>query len=134
MDHVDQFGPCETLAVVEGHDPKSLKAKILAVVVFHEHVYNTIQISCAAASPRWASPRVLRSLLGYPFERLGCRKVHTITSHTNERALRFNRGIGMVQEATIRHYFADKDHGVVMGMTRREFDKRWGNTPNMAVG
>ena len=131
--HVSSFPPeCETLAVMEGSDPWNLDNRVLAVVVFHEWVYGTIQISCAAASPKWASPRVLRSLLEYPFGQLGCRKVHVIIPHTNDRAIKFNAGIGMRKEATIRHYFADGLHGVVLGMTRREFDKRWASLPAMA--
>jgi hypothetical protein len=118
------FGPCEALGVMSGEegDPKS---RILAVAVFHEHVYGTVQVSCAADSPRWATPGVLRRLLGYVFEQLECRKMWVAIPLSNGRAIRFNKGIGLRQEATLRQHFGRREPAVVLSMLDHEYRARW---------
>jgi RimJ/RimL family protein N-acetyltransferase len=95
----------------------------VAGVIYHDFIrdYGTIQISMAATTPRWAQRGTIRALLHYPFEQLGCNKVWTATPHTNERAIRFNRGLGFRQEGVLRHQFGRGVHAVVCGLLRNEY-------------
>lgn len=115
------FGPCSAIGVVRG-------GALVAGIVYHDYQrgYETLQLSMAATSPRWASAGVLRGLLHYPFMQLGVNKLWTATPHTNERAIRFNKGVGFRQEGILRSHFGRGHHAVICGMLRVEYQRRWG--------
>lgn len=120
----DGFGPCWAVGVAR-------RRALAAVVVLHDFQpgLGTVQLSAAAETPRWATRHVVGAILGAAFlGRLGApvRRVWTATPHTNERALRFNLGIGFVKEATLREHYAPKVHAVICGMLEREWRKRYG--------
>lgn len=102
-------------------------AKFLGGIVYHNYnaEFRTCQISMASTSPLWAKPATVRALLSVPFEQYKCFKIYTIIPSDNERALRFNRGIGMKSEATLRHQFGRRRHAMVFGMTWDEYAARW---------
>jgi RimJ/RimL family protein N-acetyltransferase len=87
--------------------------------------YGLCEISFAAKSPRWASRRTISSLLHIPFMQYNCRKVVTVIPSTNKRAIRFNEGIGLKPEGTLRHHFAKGVHACIHGMMRSEWEARW---------
>ncbi|CAB4139856.1 hypothetical protein UFOVP353_59 [uncultured Caudovirales phage] len=115
--HVTDFGPCAALGVVSGD-------KVLAGVVFHDYQpdFKTIQLSMAADSPRWATRNIIKELLSYPFFQLGVEKVWTSTPHTNERAIKFNKGIGFKQEAVLAKHFGDR-HAVVCRIFKKDYER-----------
>ena len=86
------FGPSVAIGVISEDD------KTLAGIVFHDYhpEFGTIQVSLAATSPRWATKRLICSILFYPFIQLGCNIVWSAIAHDNARAIRFNKGIGFV--------------------------------------
>lgn len=96
----------------------------LAGVVFHDwqEQFGTIQLSMAAASPRWATRSIVRQLLSYPFLQVRVRKVWTVTPAKNVRAIRFNKGIGFKQEAVLARHFGD-DHAVVCRMFDHDYKR-----------
>lgn len=116
------FGPCWAIGVTRGE-------ALAAVVVFHDWqaAHGTVQLSCAAETPRWASREVVAEILGLAFNGMWwrLRKVWTATPSTNERALRFNRGIGMKQEAILRHHMAPGVHSVICSMLEAEYRRRY---------
>lgn len=117
MPHVgdDGFsGHFEALGVFDG-------ASILAVMVLHDYIpaYSNAQISMAADTAGWATKDMIRQLMAYPFHQLGLNRVTTMTPARNERALRFNRGIGFKQEGVIRSGFGNDDC-VIMGLLKSE--------------
>ena len=116
--HGGSFGLCMAAGVVR-------RGVMVAGVVFHEWQpeYRTLQLSMAADSPRWATADVLGGLFRYAFVTAGANKLWTATPHTNTRALRFNHGIGMKQEATLRHHFGPKSHAVVCSMMAAEWQR-----------
>lgn len=110
------FGAFSAIGVVsESGEP-------LAGVVFNEYKpqFRTMQITMVATSPRWATRNIVRSILAYPFLQVGVNKVWTATPHTNERALRFNKGIGFTQEATLAYQFG-KSHAVICRLLRKDY-------------
>lgn len=110
------FGDAVAIGVVDGQ-------ALVAGIAYSDFTDGNCQIHMAATTPRWAQRGVIRALLHYPFEQAGMRRVTTLTPHDNARALRFNRGLGFVQEGTIRQLFGPKSHGVVMGLLRRDYDR-----------
>lgn len=99
--------------------------EVIAGVIYHNFIpdYRGIEISMAATSPRWATRENIKALLAYPFEQLGCRWVMTCTPHTNERALKFNKGIGFVQRGVLPDFYDHKRHAVLMTMPARTYAK-----------
>lgn len=120
------------VGVVDGPD---LTCPLLAVCIYHNFTapreidgktwYGTCEISMAAASPRWATRQTITNLLGLPFSQYNCRKVLTAIPSTNRRAIRFNEGIGLKPEGTLRHQFAKGVHACIHGIMRSEFEARW---------
>jgi RimJ/RimL family protein N-acetyltransferase len=113
------FGPCWAAGVVRGN-------VLAAVVIYHDWQpeAGTVQVSVAADTPRWASREVLAALLGLAFNGgLGSpiRKVWSAIASPNERALRFNAGIGFTREAVLRHHFAPRVHAIIASMMHSEF-------------
>lgn len=119
--HVNDFGPCEAIGVVENN-------KLVAGVVFHDYQPNfqSIQLSMAAISPRWAKRQNIAGLLSYPFEQLGCYRVFTATPKDNEKALKVNAHVGFKTEATLHSLFGPNRHGIIMRMLKPDYDKRYG--------
>jgi len=115
------FGACRAVAVA------SADGKPLGAVVYHDYQPGAAvcQISMASTSPLWAQPQTVRDLLAIPFEQYRCYKVWTCIPADNARAIRFNRGIGMVREAVLRHQFGRKRHAEIFGMTEPEYAARW---------
>jgi RimJ/RimL family protein N-acetyltransferase len=116
------FGPATAIGVTtEAGQP-------LAGIVFHDYQpdYGTIQLSAAAISPKWASRRIVAQLLSYPFNELGVHKVWTATQHKNERALKFNKGVGFTVEGTLRDHFGVGIHAVICRMLLQDYRTRYG--------
>lgn len=94
---------------------------ILAVMVTHsfDREHGNAQISMAASSPRWATRAVIAKLLSYPFEWLGCQRITTLIPASNERAIRFNEGIGFKREGLARRGFGSEDC-MILGLLKEE--------------
>lgn len=125
----------KAIGVADGPDASS---KLLAVCIYHNYIpvkiingkpwYGICEITFAADSPRWATRTTISNLLRIPFLQYNCRKVVTVIPSTNERAIRFNEGIGFPREGVpLRHHFAKGVHASVHGMMRAEFERRWLN-------
>ena len=114
------FGPCRAIAIVNGDRP-------LGAIIYHDYQAHlgTVQISMATTSPLWAQPQTIRDLLAIPFDQYRVNKVWTCIPADNERAIRFNAGIGMVREAVLRSQFGPKRNAVVFGMLAKEYAARW---------
>jgi RimJ/RimL family protein N-acetyltransferase len=122
IQHVTDFGPCAAIGVER-------KGKIIAGMVYHDYQpeAQTIQLSMAATSPRWAVPGVIKGLLAYPFEQLGVYKVWTATPRLNVRALRVNEHVGFTREAVLAHHFGPQNHAVICRLLKPDYKRRYGN-------
>lgn len=112
------FGPCTAIGVATENEP-------VAGIVFHDwqERAQTLQCSMAATTPRWAAKGILRALFFYAFETAGANKLWTATPHTSHRVIKFNRGIGLKPEATLRHHFGPKRHAVICSILRSEWER-----------
>lgn len=116
--HVDDFGPCEAIGVVEND-------KLIAGIVYHDFQpkFGTVQLSMAAINPRWAKKQNIKDLLSIPFEQFDCYKVWTATPLDNAKALKINAHIGFKREAVLSSMFGKNRHGVIMRMLAPDFYK-----------
>ena len=73
-----------------------------------------------ASTPRWASRRVIRTILSYPFGQLRVNRITAICKPDNARAIRFLEGIGFEREGYCRQMFTDSD-GVILGLLRESY-------------
>lgn len=118
------FGDCVAIGVLDsGGNPA-------AAIVYHDYVaeHGTMSLSMAADNPRWATKATVLGMLRYPFEQVGIYRLWTLTAESNERALRFNQGVGFVREATLAHHFGKRRHAVICRMLRPDYRalvKRW---------
>lgn len=115
------FGPAVFAGVVQ-------RGALVAGVAFHEWRpgYDTLQLSMAAETPRWATRGVIAGLFRYAFVTAGAHKLWTATPASNTRAISFNLGIGMKQEAILRHHFGVKKHAVICSMLAPEWRRsKW---------
>lgn len=104
---------------------------LVAGCVYHGYSprFAGLEMSIASSTPRWAQRGVIRALLSYPFLQLGCRRVTAVCPSDNARAIKFNLGIGFTREGTVRHLFAPRQHGVVCGFLRSDFDRLFRQEP-----
>lgn len=131
------MAPHSNMKAVGVNAGPSMDDPLLAVCIYHNFTetriidgkpwYGLCEISFAAGTPKWATRRTISNLLRIPFLQYNCRKVSTVIPSTNKRAIRFNEGIGLKHEGSLRHHFAKSVHACVHGMMRSEFEKRWRN-------
>jgi len=122
------FGHCSAIGVLDRDGNPA------AGVIYHDYVpeYDTMGLSMAASSARWATKGIVLALLHYPFRQVQPRPIYrlwTLTAESNERALRFNKGVGFVREATLAHHFGKRKHAVICRMLRPDYEtlrRRWG--------
>lgn len=121
LPHVNDFGDCRAIGVISG-------GQLIAGVVYNEYQeqYGTIAVSVAADTPRWAAKGIIRAMLHYPFQQLNVNKVWSAMMHTNERAIRFNKGLGFTQEAVLKDHFGIGQHAVITRMLKSDFTRRYG--------
>lgn len=120
------FGPCKAIGV--GWPDPEHGYRVLAAAVYHDMrpELGTCMVSIAAVNPRWAQRGIIRALLSYPFEQLGVHKLWSLMPIDNKRAIKFNKGIGFKQEATLRHQFGKGRHAVFASMIAKEYHKFYG--------
>lgn len=117
------FGGARAIGVVTGFSPRD---RLLAAIVLHDYHprYRTIQLSAASAGdPRWASRKVFREVLAYPFLQYGVNKVWVAIPHNLKRVIAFNKRIGFQQEAVLRDHFGPGKHAVILRMLAQDYDR-----------
>lgn len=64
-----------------------LDGELIGGTVFHNHdpEAGVIELTTAAISPRWLSPKVLHAIFAIPFERWGCQMVVLRVADDNHR-------------------------------------------------
>ncbi len=114
------FGLCQAIGVATGENPED---QLLAVCVYHDYhpEHKTCQVSIVSWSPKWAQRGVIKALLSVPFEQYGVNKLWSCTPHDNERALKFNKGIGFKREALLAHQFGKGRHAIITRMMASKY-------------
>lgn len=105
------FGPCYCIGFMRG-------PRLLAAAVYHDYQGHDIRLSGAAESTIWATKPAMRMLFWYPFEKLGVRRVTTVTARRNKRARRFNVRVGFKLEGVHERAYDGADDAISYGMLR----------------
>lgn len=123
--------PSPAMKAVGVSDGDSADAKLLAVCVYHNYLpprtvlgetwYNTCELSFAAASPRFATRRVIVELLKVPFDQFKVDQVLVAIPSINERAVTFVKGLGFTPRGTVSRFFSPSVHACVFGLHRNTF-------------
>lgn len=108
----DDYGPCVTAGVVDNG------GNLIAGVVFHNYDAEAGVIECsgAAVNARWCVRSVLRELMRYVFDTVGCQMVMARTAADNKAVRRLGVGLGAVEHIIPRMKGRDAD-GVFLCVT-----------------
>ena len=103
----------------------SSAGEILAVAIYHNFMYPSIEITfIAATQSRWATKPIIRSILHYPFFQLNVARMSAITGKSNKKARKLLAGVGFLLEGT--HPFAVRGKTACSyGLYRDAAIKKW---------
>ncbi len=101
---------CRSFGVIRG-------AELVAIIVFSEFRPPNIEATIWSSTPRWASPAVLRAVMQYAFQTLGCKRITATTRATNQPAREFLCRLGFRQEGVHPDALPDGD-AVSYGLLR----------------
>lgn len=112
------FGPCAAIGVV------SETGEPLGGVVYHNYRPHCadIELSFASASPKWLTRPLIRGLMAYPFDQVGCQRVTGVTPKRAKEARAFLDKFGFKREGVVRFGFGD-DHAIISGLLRKEWEQ-----------
>ena len=116
------FGPCRAIGVARADGTAA------AGVVFSSYhpKFASIEIAAASETPRWLTRALVRQIMGYPFDQLGCLRVTAVTPRRAMPARRFLESFGFKREGLARRGFGAFGDAVIFGMLRREWrGSRW---------
>jgi RimJ/RimL family protein N-acetyltransferase len=91
--------------------------------VIHNFTQRDCHVHVAGLGPRWCTRRFLGECFRHIFLRLGCVRCTGLVGATNERALKFDYGLGFKYEGTLRKHLANDEDCHILGMLREEC--RW---------
>ncbi len=123
MDHIQDIltlpGGYTALGVARGD-------KLVGGCVFTNYVKcpggGDVQLWCAGEG-LWISRRVIRTLLGYPFDQLGCHRVTAIIAKKNHKSRKLVTDLGFKLEGVVREGIRPGRDGCVYGLLKAE--NRW---------
>jgi RimJ/RimL family protein N-acetyltransferase len=124
IDGAADFGPCSGIGV------EAADGRALGGVVFHNYQprFASIEASFASASPRWLTRNLIRQIMAYPFDQLGCQRLTAITPKKARAARAFLDAFGFKREGVVRRGFGNDD-AIVSGLLKREWEQsRWVRT------
>lgn len=75
------------------------ESQLLAGVIYHNFQPDcgTIEVSCAARSPRWMTRDVIRAGISMPFDNLGCQTIFARHSEDNKNARHIWQSLGATE-------------------------------------
>ena len=110
------WGPCEAIGVSDEND------NLIGGVVFNNYQphFRNIEVSFAAVRRNWLTPKLVHGILSYPFDRLGVRRITTLTPKRNRSARQFLKKFGFVEEGNVREGFGTDDM-IISGLLAKEW-------------
>lgn len=124
---IADWGPCQAIGVLRDME-------LVAAAVFNNYRHPNIEISFVVSSPRWATPLAVRSILQYPFDQLGVKRLTSVTEATNQRARAFLSRLGFREEGVHPDALPTGD-AITYGLLARDAS-RWltqGRTGNRQI-
>jgi L-amino acid N-acyltransferase YncA len=102
------------------------ETRLRCVALYHDFRDNSIEMSIAADTPKWASRGNIRAFLHYPFCQLGVGHVRAVIRVDNKRSRKMVERLGFKLEGVLRHAAKDGKNLILYGMIRKEAN-RWLN-------
>lgn len=81
------------------------------------------QIMIWAVGHGWLSRRIIRELLGYPLNQLGCHRLTACAARGNQKSRKLLTDLGFIEEGKVRRGIDTKRDMMIYGMLRAEC--RW---------
>lgn len=102
----ESLGPCTTFRVTN-----DANTTILGAVAFHNHrrIFRSIDWSAAAETANWLSPKIINTIMRYPFVQLGCVRINAFIAKKNHRSRAFQERFGFKHEGTMRRQCGGDD-------------------------
>lgn len=97
---------------------------VRCVCVYHDFRENSMEMTIAADTPRWATRGNIRAFLHYPFMQQGVSHVRAVVHQKNHRSRKLVKGFGFKLEGVLRHAAKDGKNLMLYGMIRKEAN-RW---------
>lgn len=111
------FGPSTATGVL-------VDGELIAGIVYNEFRGYDLSMHVSASSPKWASRKIVGTLLAYPFAQLGCVRVTAMISATNDRARKLLRQLGFHVEGFHPLALYGREDALSFGMLRADA-ARW---------
>jgi RimJ/RimL family protein N-acetyltransferase len=111
------FGSCAAIGVADA------AGQLVGGVVYHNYspITRNIELSFASTTPKWLTRSLIRALLSYPFDQLGCNRITGVTPRRATSARRFLDKFGFKREGVVRRGFGN-DHAIISGLLRKEWE------------
>ncbi|MGE0757077.1 MAG: GNAT family N-acetyltransferase [Pirellulaceae bacterium] len=108
-------GSYQSLGVVD-------KDRLIAGAVYTDYRERTnLFVTFAADSPRWATRGNIYTILGWPFDQLGCERLSALVVKKNKRSRKLLEGLGFVLEGTHPGWFGPGTVACSYGLLRQQF-------------
>lgn len=103
------------------------KGRIVGGVSYHNYTGSQCEVSAITTSIRWAAKDIIKQLLSYPFNEMGCRRITALTDSKNTKARRMLERMGFKQEGVIREGSLSEagTDAIYYGLLKREFEEKW---------
>jgi RimJ/RimL family protein N-acetyltransferase len=102
----------------------TLDGELIAGVVYNNYRRFDLDMHVSATSPKWASRKIVGTLLAYPFVQLGCVRVTATIAATNDRARKLLRQLGFHVEGFHPRAWEGREDALSFGMLRSDA-ARW---------
>ena len=111
------FGPSAAIGVV-GEDGRPLGGVVFSN---YQRFYRSIDMSGAAASPRWLTRRLISQILAYPFGQLDCLRITAVTPRKAASARRLLEKLGFKREGAARLGFGMHGTAIIYGLLQADW-------------
>jgi RimJ/RimL family protein N-acetyltransferase len=114
------LGPCTAFHVKDDHGER-----ILGAVAFHGYrpEFRAIEWTAAADTARWLSPKIINTIMRYPFEQLGCRRITALIAESNHRSRDFQERFGFKREGRLRRFINAREDMLIFGLLASDWKK-----------
>ncbi len=109
----EYFGKCSTISVLSGN-------QITAVVVYSAVNGINCEVTVAATKKWWLRKDVMRILMKYPFDQLGCQRITLLIRQDNRPVIGLCEKLGFKQEGRLREFYPDGLDCLVLGLLKSE--------------
>lgn len=107
------FGHCSTIALLD-------EKEIRTVLVYSSFNGINCEVTVASTGKWWLRKDVLKVLMKYPFDQLGCQRITLLVKENNKTVLRLVEHMGFVREGCLRQYHDDGINCIILGMLKSE--------------